>query len=157
MIQRLVREQFVAGDPAQIWAFFATPRNLDALTPASLSFKILGDVGQRMYAGQLIEYRIGILPGIATRWLTEITQVREGEFFVDEQRMGPYRVWHHEHQFTPTADGRGVQMLDRVTYDVGWGPLGDVLHALWIRRQLATIFDYRARKIGDLFPEQRPS
>ena len=152
MIQRLHREQVLAGDPAAIWAFFATPRNLDALTPPNVSFKIVGEVPARMYAGQVIEYRIGILPGVTTRWLTEITQVREGSLFLDEQRIGPYRLWHHEHEFAPTADGRGVRMTDRVTYDVGWGPLGDLLHAGWIRRQLVAIFDYRARKVAELFP-----
>jgi len=87
MIQRLHREQVLTGDPAAIWAFFATPRNLDALTPPNVSFKIVGEVPARMYPGQVIEYRIGILPGVKTRWLTEITQVREGSRFIDEQRI----------------------------------------------------------------------
>lgn len=150
MVYHLRRQQFVPGEPARIWEFFATPRNLDTLTPPSLRFVILGDVVPRMYAGQMIAYRIGILPGVWTHWLTEITQVREGEFFVDEQRLGPYRLWHHEHHFTPAPGG--VMMADRITYDPGWGPLGGSIHALWIRRQLATIFDYRARKIAELFP-----
>ncbi|MBM3872745.1 MAG: SRPBCC family protein [Verrucomicrobia bacterium] len=152
MIHRLVREQEVWGDPAAIWQFFASPHNLDTLTPPSLSFQILGEVDPRMFPGQMIEYRIGVLPGVRTRWLTEITHVREGEFFVDEQRIGPYRLWHHEHHFRPRSDGRGVAMLDRVTYEVGWGPLGDLLHAAWIGRQLTTIFDYRRRRVGELFP-----
>jgi ligand-binding SRPBCC domain-containing protein len=152
MIQRLVREQEVWGDPAAIWEFFASPHNLDTLTPSSLSFQIVGDVAPRMFPGQMIEYRIGVLPGVRTRWLTEITHVREGEFFVDEQRIGPYRIWHHEHHFRLRPDGRGVTMLDRVTYEVGWGPLGDALHALWIGRQLRTIFDYRRRRVDELFP-----
>ncbi len=152
MIHRLLREQFVPGDPAAIWSFFATPRNLDVLTPPTVAFAIVGEIPARMYPGQLIEYRIGILPGVTTRWLTEITQVSEGTRFVDEQRIGPYKLWHHEHQFMPAPDGQGVNMTDRVTYEVGWGPCGDLVHALWIRRQLASIFDYRARKIAELFP-----
>jgi ligand-binding SRPBCC domain-containing protein len=155
MIHRLVREQEVWGDPAEIWEFFASPHNLDTLTPSSLSFQIVGDVAPRMFPGQMIEYRIGVLPGVRTRWLTEITHVREEEFFVDEQRIGPYRIWHHEHHFRPRADGRGVTMLDRVTYEVGWGPLGDAIHALWIGRQLTTIFDYRRRRVDELFPVPR--
>jgi ligand-binding SRPBCC domain-containing protein len=78
MIRHLHREQFVPGEPARIWDFFATPQNLDALTPPRLRFRTVGGVAPRMYAGQLIEYRIGLMPGVWTRWLTEITHVREG-------------------------------------------------------------------------------
>ena len=150
VIFHLHREQFVPGDPAVIWEFFATPRNLDRLTSPHLRFRIVGDVAPRMFAGQLIEYRVGIVPGLWTRWLTEITHVREGEFFVDEQRIGPYRLWHHQHLFA-TAPG-GVRMTDHVTYDPGWGPLGTLAHAAWIRRKLAGIFDHRARQTAALFP-----
>lgn len=151
MIRHLVREQSIPGDPARIWEFFATPRNLDRLTPPSMPFEIVGEVAPRMYAGQLIEYRIGILPGVKSRWLTEITHVRSGEYFIDEQRVGPYRLWHHEHHFQPLPDGRGLHMIDRITYDPGWGVIGGVVDALWIRRQLADIFDFRAEKITALF------
>ncbi len=152
MIHRLHREQVVRGDPARIWEFFASPANLDTLTPTSLSFRIIGSTAPRMFAGQLIEYRIGVLPGVTTRWLTEITHVREGEFFVDEQRIGPYRLWHHEHHYTPIPGGGGLRMVDVVTYEVGFGLLGELLHAVWIRRQLQTIFDFRTRRIEELFP-----
>lgn len=152
MIRTLQREQFVPGDPARIWEFFASPRNLSRITPPHLRFEIRSALPDRMYAGQMIAYRIGLLPGISTSWLTEITHVREGAYFVDEQRAGPYRLWHHEHHFHPAPDGRGVTMRDIVTYDVGWGPLGDLLHALWIGRELAAIFDHRARRVAELFP-----
>jgi ligand-binding SRPBCC domain-containing protein len=150
VIFHLHREQFVPGDPAAIWEFFATPRNLDLLTSPHLRFRILGDVAPRMYAGQIIEYRVGILPGVWTRWLTEITHVREGEFFVDEQRAGPYRLWHHQHHFAPAPGG--VRMTDHVTYDPGWGALGSLAHAVWIRRKLDAIFDFRAGRTAALFP-----
>ena len=149
MIRHLHREQFVAGDPAAIWDFFSAPQNLDALTPPSLRFRIIGPPPPRMYAGQLIEYRVGILPGVWTRWLTEITHVRDGEYFVDEQRIGPYRLWHHEHHFRPAAGG--VHMTDHVTYEVGWGPLGDLLERVWVRRELATIFDFRRAQVASVF------
>ncbi len=149
MIFQLRRQQFLPGDPRAIWEFFATPRNLDRLTSPEVRFRIVGDVAPRMYAGQIIEYRVGLLPGVWTRWLTEITHVREGEYFVDEQRAGPYRLWHHQHQFAPAPGG--VLMTDTVTYDPGWGWLGGLGHALWIRRKLAAIFDYRARRVADLF------
>lgn len=152
VIRHLHREQFVPGDPGVIWDFFSTPRNLDLLTPPDLRFRIMGEVPDGMYAGQMIEYRIGILPGVWTRWLTEITHVTPGEYFVDEQRYGPYRLWHHEHRFR--AVHGGVRMTDHVTYDVGWGWLGDALHAAWIGRQLDTIFSFRVSKVAELFPER---
>jgi ligand-binding SRPBCC domain-containing protein len=154
VIRHLHRQQFVAGDPLRIWEFFATPRNLDRLTSPHLRFRIMGDVAPRMYAGQMIEYHVGIVPGVWTRWLTEITQVREGEFFVDEQRLGPYRLWHHEHHFVPSAGG--VTMMDHVTYDPGWGPCGALVHALWIRRKLDRVFDFRAKQISTIFPGSKP-
>ncbi len=153
MIRYLHRQQFVPGDPETIWDFFAQPQNLDLLTPSSLRFRICGDPAPHMYAGQMIEYRIGILPGVWTRWLTEITHVRTGEFFVDEQRMGPYKIWHHEHHFARVPNRRGLQMTDRITYDAGYGLLGGVVEALWIRRQLTTIFSFREAKIRELFVE----
>lgn len=156
MIRQLYREQTLAGDLAHVWEFFASPQNLNAITPGDLTFRIVGAPPARMYAGQMIEYRIGVLPGITTRWLTEITHVRELEYFVDEQRIGPYRLWHHEHRFQPAANGRGVLMTDRVTYEVGFGPIGEVLHAAWIGRQLKAIFDYRAAKIAELFSARSP-
>ena len=148
MIRHLHREQFVPGEPARIWEFFATPRNLDALTPPRLRFRIVGEAAPRMFAGQLIEYRIGLLPGVWPRWLTEITHVREGEYFVDEQRFGPYRLWHHEHHFTPMAGG--VRMSDHVAYEVGWGPAGWLAEQLWVRAEVEAIFDFRAQKITEI-------
>jgi ligand-binding SRPBCC domain-containing protein len=134
-----------------VWAFFATPRNLDELTPPDLRFRIVSAVPTRMYAGQLIEYRISPLPGVWLRWLTEIRHVREGEYFVDEQRIGPYRLWYHEHQFESVPGG--VMMTDRVTYEIGWGPLGWLAEKLWVRRQLAYIFAYRRAGVARRFSE----
>lgn len=149
MCAQLIREQFIAAEPARVWEFFATPRNLDELTPPELRFRILSALPERMFAGQLIEYRISPLPGVWLRWLTEIRHLREGAFFVDEQRFGPYRFWYHEHHFTPVAGG--VRMTDRVTYDVGWGPFGWIAERVWVRRELERIFDYRARKVAEIF------
>ena len=150
VISHLQREQFVPGNPRVIWDFFATPENLDRLTSPHLRFRIIGHVAPRMYPGQMIEYRVGLIPGLWTRWVTEITHVRETEFFVDEQRLGPYRLWHHEHHFTPAPGG--LQMVDHVTYDPGWDWLGGLLDAIWIRRKLDRIFDFRARQIREIFP-----
>jgi ligand-binding SRPBCC domain-containing protein len=113
-----------------------------------MHFEILGDP-PAMYQGQLIAYRIRVAPGIRVHWLTEIRHVRENAFFVDEQRAGPYRLWYHEHHFS-AVDG-GVLMTDRVTYALPFGPLGDMVHALWVRRTLRRIFDYRREAVARLF------
>ncbi len=148
MVHTLQRSQFVKADPSRVWEFFSSPKNLDSLTPPELTFEILGEPGA-MYAGQVIGYRIGILPGIRVRWLTEIRHVSPGRYFVDEQRVGPYRLWYHEHHFVP-RDG-GVEMRDKVTYAVGLGPLGELAHALWVKRQLRRIFDFREQRVRELF------
>ena len=102
-----------------------------------------------MYAGQLIAYRISPVPGVWLDWLTEIRHVRDGICFVDEQRAGPYKLWYHEHHFEPVSGG--VKMTDRVTYDVGWGPLGWLVERLWISRQLRHIFDFRRLRVEEIF------
>lgn len=138
------------GAPDRIWAFFSSPANLGQLTPPDMDFRIVRPVEPVMEAGQMIEYRIAVAPGVRLRWLTEITHVRPGEYFVDEQRLGPYRLWHHEHRFAPAPGG--LRMTDRVTYDVGWGLIGRLAEPLWIRGKLARIFDHRAERIAALFP-----
>ncbi|HEY0864080.1 MAG TPA: SRPBCC family protein [Lacunisphaera sp.] len=150
MIRHLHREQFIPADPARVWQFFATPVNLNELTPPDVRFKILGEVPARMFAGQIIRYRISPLPGVWLKWVTEITTVEEGVRFVDEQRAGPYKLWHHEHRFVPEAGG--VRMFDHVTYEVCWGPFGWIAEKLWVAGQLRKIFDYRFRRVAELFP-----
>ncbi len=102
-----------------------------------------------MYEGQIIEYRVEFVRGMRSLWLTEIAHVNDRAYFVDEQRVGPYRFWYHEHKFASVAGG--VLMTDHVTYAAPFGFLGDFVTALWIRRRLDAIFDYRARKIAELF------
>jgi ligand-binding SRPBCC domain-containing protein len=149
MLHRLTCSQELRGDPQAIWEFFATPSNLDTITPPGLRFRILGQPGP-MYQGQLIEYRISPFPLIWHRWLTEIRQVVPGSYFVDEQRFGPYRFWYHEHRFEPIPGG--LRMTDTVTYEVGFGLFGEIAHALWIRRTLAGIFAFRTTVIAQRFP-----
>lgn len=149
MIRHLRREQFIPADPGRVWAFFATPLNLNELTPPEVRFKILGDAPGAMFAGQIIRYRISPAPGVWLNWVTEISRVEEGALFVDEQRSGPYKVWHHEHRFV--RESAGVRMFDHVTYDVGWGPFGWLAEKLWVGRQLRKIFDYRFRRVEEIF------
>jgi ligand-binding SRPBCC domain-containing protein len=149
-VQRLFREQFIPAPQAAVWEYFCDPRNLNEMTPPSMNFEIISLPPGRMTAGQLIEYRVEFIRGLRSPWLTEIAHVREGGYFVDEQRLGPYRFWYHEHTFKPAPGG--TQMTDLVTYDIGFGPLGDFLNAIWIAGRLKGIFDFRIKKIQEIFP-----
>jgi ligand-binding SRPBCC domain-containing protein len=136
--------------PEQAWAFFSDPRNLPRLTPEGMGFRVVSELPAHMYAGMMIEYRVCPVAGIPLRWLTEITHVRDGAYFVDEQRCGPYALWHHEHHFRPQRDG-GTEMEDVVTYVPPFGVLGRLAHPLLIAPRLRRIFDYRAARITELF------
>lgn len=151
MIHQLVRTQFLPAPAKAVWDFFATPSNLNLLTPPELNFETLTEP-EPMYAGQLISYRIRLLPGVRTRWLTEITHVQTGAYFVDEQRIGPYKIWHHEHHFIPKHNG--VEMLDRVTYSLPFSPLSELVHLLWVRPTLRRIFDFRRDAVANRFGPQ---
>lgn len=114
-----------------------------------MNFEILQGGNVAMYEGQIIEYRVEFLRGVRSLWLTEIAHVREGAYFVDEQRMGPYRFWYHEHFFA--SEPGGTKMADRVAYAIPFGLMGDLLNAVWISRRLENIFNYRRQKIVELF------
>jgi ligand-binding SRPBCC domain-containing protein len=140
--------------PEAAWDFFSNPMNLKEITPAHLGFKVTSDPdfsARKMYAGQVITYTVKPLLGIPLFWMTEITHVHEGQFFVDEQRVGPYALWHHQHHFK--AIPGGVEMTDLVHYRLPLGFLGDVAHWLFVRSQLRTIFDFRTKKLVELFGE----
>jgi len=153
MAHHLHREQRVRASLEEVWTFFSDPRNLDTLTPPDLAFRIIGDPAAGMYPGQMIEYRIRFVKGLWSKWLTEITHVEEPHFFIDEQRIGPYKLWHHEHRFI--QQGEEILLVDHVTYVVGFGLIGDLLARLWINRKLAWIFDFRQRKTTGLFGSSR--
>lgn len=149
MIHVLHREQVIPAPAERVWAYFCNPNNLNAITPPDMNFEIMAGGGSAMREGQMIEYRVEFVRGMRSVWLTEIAHVRDGEYFVDEQRLGPYRFWYHEHGFEPVAEG--VKMTDHVTYAAPYGILGDVMNRLWIRGRLETIFEYRRMKISELF------
>lgn len=132
------------------WEFFSSPANLQEITPANLGFKIISKHhGDNMYAGQVIEYKVSPLLGIPVYWMTEITHVEDQRYFVDEQRYGPYSMWHHQHHFN-VIEG-GVEMIDIVHYKLPIWFLGDIANTLFVKRQLKQIFDYRFRKVEKLF------
>lgn len=135
----------------QAWEFFSSPKNLKEITPAHLGFVIHSDPEfiREMYSGQVITYTVKPVLGIPMFWMTEITHVENGKFFVDEQRVGPYALWHHQHHFK--AIPGGVEMTDLVHYRLPLGFLGDIAHAIFVRRQLHQIFDYRWNKLEAVF------
>ena len=134
----------------QVWEFISDPGNLKKITPPYMGFDITTKgLPSKMYAGMIIHYRVSPLMGIKTTWVTEITQVSNMNYFVDEQRVGPYRMWHHQHFIEP-IDG-GVLMTDIVDYQPPWGILGAAANFLLIRKKLKEIFDFRTIKIEEYF------
>ena len=132
------------------WEFFSNPANLQAITPSNLGFKILSKHhGSKMYPGQLIEYKVKPILGIPIYWMTEITHVHDKAYFIDEQRFGPYQLWHHQHHFK-TIDG-GVEMTDIVHYRNPIGFLGTIANSLLVKNHLKQIFQYRFKVVEELF------
>ncbi len=148
-LHTLRQEQILPITPGQAWAFFSSPGNLNEITPPDLGFEITSPPEPRMREGQIITYRIRIAPFVRVTWVTEIKCVEEGRSFVDEQRFGPYKFWHHRHEFE-AVDG-GVRMRDVVRYALPFGPLGSIAHALFVRRRLEWIFAYRKRVLAARF------
>lgn len=138
--------QLINTSLEESWAFFSAPENLAAITPETLGFKIISiHYGQAMYAGQIIEYTIKPLFGFPVYWMTEITHVQHHQYFVDEQRFGPYTLWHHQHHFK--VSNNGVEMTDIVHYKIPFRFMGDIANALLVRKKLKEIFEYRYKSI----------
>lgn len=141
--------QFLKISLSEAWDFFSSPDNLSKITPDHMGFEITSGIPEKMYTGQIITYKVSPFLGIKTNWVTEITHVAEGRFFVDEQRFGPYRMWHHEHHFE--VKGGGVLMTDRVSYKLPFGFLGRIAHSLFVKNQLKQIFEYRETYLSKVF------
>jgi ligand-binding SRPBCC domain-containing protein len=109
--------------------------------------------GEKAYAGQIIRYNVSVLPGIKMHWVTEITQVKEGVHFIDEQRFGPYALWHHQHHFKAVPSG--VEMTDEVNYGIPLGILGRLAHFLFVRGEVNRIFDHRYRVLEKYFSKEK--
>ena len=134
---------------SEAWDFFSDPRNLERITPTSLGIQITSAIPPRMHPGMIVTYTIRVFPGIPVRWVTEITHVMEPLLFVDEQRFGPYRFWHHRHRFRALEGGTEVE--DLVHYALPFGPAGRVFAGGFVRRQLDGIFAFRRRFLEDTF------
>ncbi|RYZ56472.1 MAG: hypothetical protein EOP49_00200 [Sphingobacteriales bacterium] len=151
---RLFKKQTIRQPLSSVWAFFSDPRNLKDLTPPEMHLHVTsGDLPDHIYPGQIITYTLKPLAGIPVGWMTEITQVEKEKFFVDEQRSGPYAIWHHEHHFKEINGG--VEMTDIVHYKLPFGLLGKIAGQSFINRQLEYIFEYRRRKIDQIFHSQQ--
>jgi ligand-binding SRPBCC domain-containing protein len=139
----------------EAWAFFSSPFNLSRITPQEMGFEITSNTRQdaKMYAGMIITYKVSPFTGVKLDWVTEITHVRENRYFVDEQRFGPYRFWHHEHHFKEIESG--VQMQDILTYGMPYGILGRGVNRLLVAKKLQHIFHFRKEKILNLFGDYR--
>jgi ligand-binding SRPBCC domain-containing protein len=144
-VQQLEREQLVRAGADAVFAFFAEARNLERITPSWLRFELLTPDPIPMRAGTLIEYRLR-LHGLPLRWTSRIEEWEPGRGFVDLQLRGPYRVWHHRHEFVACANGTIVR--DRVRYALPLGRLGGLAHAIVVRRDLERIFDFRREAVG---------
>ncbi|MCB9013545.1 MAG: SRPBCC family protein [Bacteroidales bacterium] len=149
MIHSLKTTQFLPISPEEAWSFFSSPENLKEITPEYMRFKILTPLPEKMYPGMILAYKLNPLPFMRLTWVTEITQVKEPEYFVDTQLSGPYSIWHHEHHFKKTEGG--VEMTDLLYYKLPMGFLGEWLNYLYIRKKVEMIFSYRKRILDEKF------
>lgn len=150
-VKRKSWKQFIPRSLEEVWSFFSRPENLNAITPPDMSFEILSDIKElEMYQGMIIQYKISPFLGIKMDWVTEITHIVAGQYFIDEQRFGPYALWHHQHHFTVVNEG-GVQMEDILHYKVPFGPIGTLTDSIFVSQKIDSIFEYRYQAIEKLF------
>ena len=150
-IYTLRSKQNLPISKAEAWKFLSDPKNLKVITPDYMGFHILSGADKPMFAGQIIQYIVTPVLGIKTKWVTEITHVKDQDYFVDEQRFGPYALWHHKH-FIKEIKG-GVEMEDIIDYKVPFGWLGQLIHPILVKPKLNEIFTYRRKKLVELFGE----
>lgn len=155
MIYTIKTKQFLRANIDTVWKFMSSPKNLAKITPSYMGFHILTDEEdiKTAYSGQIIEYTVSPVLGIKMYWLTEITHLVEKKYFVDEQRFGPYSFWHHQH-FIKEVEG-GVEMIDIVHYKLPFGILGRIANALFVKKQLSEIFNYRYEKLEELYNNKK--
>lgn len=144
------REQIINAGIEEVWDFISSPLNLGRITPPSMNFEIKSLLPGKMYAGLIIIYRVSPLKFWRTTWVTEITHISEGKYFVDEQRSGPYHLWHHEHILEPAKNS--TLMKDVVSYSPPLGIIGSIANKLFIKDQLKAVFDYRSAALNRIFP-----
>ena len=147
---QLFNKQIIPSSRDKVWDFISSPRNLKNITPPYMGFEITNEpVSDKMYQGMIISYKVSPVLGIKINWLTEITHVVDKHFFVDEQRSGPYKLWHHQHKLTE-INGE-VMMEDIVTYIPPFGIIGKIANCIFIEKQIKEIFKYRTEAIEKIF------
>ena len=149
-IYTLTSEQILPISLEKAWEFFTVPTNLDKITPEEMQFEITNNPPEKTYLGQIITYKIGILPMVKSNWITEITHFEEEKFFVDEQRFGPYAMWHHEHHFKAIENGN-VLMTDIVNFKLPFGIFGDLLAGFYVKNKVKFIFESRFKILEKIF------
>jgi ligand-binding SRPBCC domain-containing protein len=150
-LYKLHKKQNLPITVDEAWTFLSSPKNLKTITPDYMGFNILSGADREMFAGQIIQYIVTPLLGIKTKWVTEITHVNQGHYFVDEQRFGPYALWHHKHFIRPIKGG--IEMEDIIDYKLPLGWIGQLAHPILVKPKLKEIFDYRQQKLIELFGE----
>ena len=148
-VYRVEYRQVIKAPMHLVWDFFSAPANLSKITPPQMNFRIIEMQGDKMFAGQIIRYKVTVLPFIRVGWTTEITEVENGVTFVDEQRKGPYRQWRHRHTFRQIDEG--VEMTDVVEYAIPFGFFGRLANFLFVDREVKRIFAYRFQVVEKLF------
>lgn len=146
----LTAKQKVNVSVEKAWEFFSSPDNLEKLTPSEMGFSVTSGKPKKAYPGQIITYKVSVVKGVRLNWVTELTQVKENCFFIDEQRFGPYKMWHHEHSFKK-VDENSCIVGDKVSYKLPLGLLGKLAHVLFVKRQLRGIFEFRNKQIVKIF------
>jgi ligand-binding SRPBCC domain-containing protein len=140
---------YINASLEECWTFFSNPRNLQKITPQTMGFQITDFDGKNMYPGQIIQYKVSPFLGLKLAWVTEITIVQDRNYFIDEQRFGPYALWHHKHFFE--AIDKGVKMTDVVHYGLPFGFLGRIMDTLIVKNKINEIFAYREKAVNEIF------
>ena len=152
-LYRLETVQNLPISQKEAWDFLSDPKNLKRITPEYMGFEILSGASDKMYAGQIIQYIVTPVMSIPTKLVTEITHVDEGKYFVDEQRFGPYALWHHKHFIKPIH--KGVEMIDIIDYKIPFGILGQLVHPIIVAPKLKEIFEFRKHALNEMFGEYK--
>lgn len=144
-------EQLLPIPLEEAWSFFSSPMNLAKITPPEMAFTVTSNKEQseKMYPGMIITYKVSPVFNIKLNWMTEITHVNEGKYFIDEQRFGPYQFWHHQHHFK--AVNGGTLMSDILTYSLPFGPIGQLANSIFVGNKVKEIFEFRKKKVIELF------
>ena len=145
----LYAKQIVDKEIDFLWDFFSKPSNLNKLTPEDVEFNIISGKSDDFYEGKIISYKIKPFKLVTLNWITEISKVKEGSYFIDNQIFGPYKMWHHEHHFKSNNDGT-TEIIDKVKYKIPFYILGRISHKIFIKRKLIKIFNFRQKKINEL-------